>query len=202
MQRLEILTAFTNSLCHCPSHPFLGSLPPHSRIKDPCWSSCSSTRPGSALQMELHRSFPCLQNHKNVWSCSFPSVSKAAQRQHGDVTRTEPMLISRRSSASGSPAALGTRALTGARTESPKVMCGAGKRSCRHRGQSKQAGGAFTPVICSKLCNKGKFQGAEHRPVAASPPGSGALTRSWNCSLSSLHSRLMHFYGFSSLPPS
>lgn len=152
--------------------------------------------------MELHRSFPCLQNHKNVWSCSFPSVGKAAQRQHGDVTRTELALISRRSSASSSPAALGTRALTGARTESPKVVCGAGKRSCRHRGQSKQAGGAFTPVICSKLCNKGKFQGAEHRPVAASPPGSGALTKSWNCSLSSLHSRLMHFYGFSSLPPS
>lgn len=159
MQRLEILTAFTNSLCHCPSHPFLGSLPPHSRIKDPCWSSCSSTKPGSALQMELHRSFPCLQNHKNVWSCSFPSVGKAAQRQHGDVTRTEPALISRRSSASGSPAALGTRALTGARTESPKVVCGAGKRSCRHRGQSKQAGGAFTPLSAQSCAIKESFRG-------------------------------------------
>lgn len=202
MQRLEILTAFTNSLCHCPSHPFLGSLPPHSRIKDPCWSSCSKHQAwlcppdGAAQKLPLFaKPQKCLELFLSLRGQSSP---KAARGCYKDGTRADfTAELSQRLPCS--PGNTGSD-----RSKDRKPQSGVrGRQTLLQAPRAEQTGRrGFHTVICSKLCNKGKFQGAEHRPVAASPPGSGALTKSWNCSLSSLHSRLMHFYGFSSLPPS
>lgn len=159
MQRLEILTAFTNSLCHCPSHPFLGSLPPHSRIKDPCWSSCSKHQAwlcppdGAAQKLPLFaKPQKCLELFLSLRGQSSP---KAAWGCYKDGTRADfTAELSQRL-----PCSPGNTGSDRSKQKAPKWCAGQANAPAGTEGRANRQEGPFTPLSARTCAIKESFRG-------------------------------------------